>query len=289
VTDGRRLIVRLADSSVTLEIGRSPDVTRIADVVLPAMASSAAAAPLNVTFLLDSGDGGRLLLRCGEVDVAENTNPGCVAAVLMDEVARALVSDSRGLVFHAAAVAWRDSVVVLPGRTGAGKSTLAASLVRRGLTFIGDEIASIDDRHVVQSFPRPFAFKPRGLAVARRWLDIDATTSLTLETPVATLVPPGLIGRVAYSPGLPAAAIVFPEWKAEARLEIQPISKAETALRLMACLVNARNLPDHGLPDVVRLARHVPGYRLRYSDADDVAIAALVTCSSSGCQRNSEA
>ena len=40
----------------------------------------------------------------------------------------------------------------------------------------------------------------------------------------------------------------------------------------MASLVNARNLPRHGLADVVRLAQLVPGYRLRYSDADDVAI-----------------
>ena len=283
----QRLIVRLADSSVTLEIDRSREVQRVTDVVLPAGTESAAtAAPLNVTLRLQSDDGGHLVLRRGGLLVAESGDPGYVATVLMDEVARALTWHSRDLLFHAAAVGWRDHVVVLPGRSGAGKSTLAASLVRRGLTFLGDEIACLDDRHIVRSFPRPFAFKPRGLAVARRWLDIDDAAGQTLETPLATLVPPRLIGRFDYSPPWPAAAIVFPEWAEGRRLEVRPISRAETAHGLMASLVNARNLPGHGLADVVRLARQVPGYRLRYSDADDVAIEALVTWSSSGCLRS---
>ena len=282
------LIVRLAESSVTLEIDRSRAVQRVAAVVLPAVSESAsAAAPRNVTLRLESSDGDHLVLRRGELSVADSGDPGYVAAVLMDEVARALTSHSRGLLFHAASVGWRDHVVVLPGRTGAGKSTLAASLVRRGMTFLGDEIACIDDRHIVRSFPRPFAFKPPGLAVARRWLDIDVAAGQMLETPLVTLVPPCLIGRFDCSPAWPAAAIVFPEWEQGRRLEVRPISRAETALGLMASLVNARNLPGHGLPDVVRLARQVPGYRLRYSDADDLAIEALVTWSSSGCLRNS--
>jgi len=281
------LIVRLADSSVTLELDLSRDVRRVADVVLPAASESAAAAPLNVRLRLESGDGDRLLLCRGELSVAESGDPGYVATVLMEEVARALTSHCRrGLLFHAAAVGWRDHVVVLPGRTGAGKSTLAASLVRRGMTFLGDEIACIDDRHIVRSFPRPFVFKPSGLAVARRWFDIEDAAGQTLETPLATLVPPCLIGRFDYSPPWPAAAIVFPEWEQGRRLEVRPISRAETALGLMASLVNARNLPGHGLADVVRFAQQVPGYRLRYSDADDVAIDALVTWSSSACLRN---
>ena len=282
------LIVRLGESSVTLEIDRSPNVQRVAGVVLPAAAAGAAsAARLNVTLRLESGDGEHLILRRGELLLADSGDPGYMATVLMDEVARALTWHSRDLVFHAAAVGLRDRVVVLPGRTGAGKSTLAASLVRRGLTFLGDEVACIDDRHIVQSFPRPFAFKPGGLAVARRWLDTDDTAGQTLETTLATLVAPCLIGRFDHAPRWPAAAVVFPEWEEGRRLEIRPISRAETALGLMASLVNARNLPGHGLADVVRLARQVPGYRLRYSDGDEVAIEALVTWSSSACLRKS--
>ena len=284
----QRLIVRFADTSVTLETDGSPDAQRVADVVLPNVSKSAAAATLNVTLRLESGGGDHLVLRLGGLSVADSGDRGYIATLLMDEVSRALTSDCRqGLLFHAAAVGGRDHVVVLPGRTGAGKSTLAASLVRRGLTLLGDEIAWIDNRHVVRSFPRPFAFKPGGLAIAQRWLDLEDAAGQTLQTPLATLVPPRLIGRYDYSPRWSAAAIVFPEWQSGRRLEVRPISRAETALGLMALLLNARHLPEHGFADVVRLAHQVPGYRLGYSDVDDVAIDALVTWSSSGCPRSS--
>ena len=282
-----RRIVRLADCSVTLDTDLSPTAQRIADVVVPVMSVNSAAAPRNVTLRLESAAGDRLILRRGDSSIADSSDPGYVAAILLDEVTRALTSDSRSLVFHAAAVAWRDRAVVLPGRTGAGKSTLAASLVRRGCTFLSDEIACIDDDHAVCSFPRPFAFKRRGLAVAQRWFDIDAAAGLTLETPTGTLVPACLLGGVDYSRAWKAGAIVFPTWAEGTSLEVQPMSRAETALGLMASLVNARNLPGHGLGDVVRLAQHVRGYRLRYSDADDASIETFVTWSSSGSRQNS--
>lgn len=32
----------------------------------------------------------------------------------------------------------------------------------------------------------------------------------------------------------------------------------------MQCLVNARNLPDHGFPEAARLCRAMPDYRITY-------------------------
>jgi hypothetical protein len=34
----------------------------------------------------------------------------------------------------------------------------------------------------------------------------------------------------------------------------------------MGCLINARNLPEHGFLEVTRLARTVPAFSLRYGD-----------------------
>jgi hypothetical protein len=36
---------------------------------------------------------------------------------------------------------------------------------------------------------------------------------------------------------------------------------------VMACLLNARNLPDHGFPGVAALSRLAPAYSLLYDDA----------------------
>jgi hypothetical protein len=34
----------------------------------------------------------------------------------------------------------------------------------------------------------------------------------------------------------------------------------------MQCLINARNLPDHGFPEITRLARSVPAYKMTYAN-----------------------
>jgi len=67
--------------------------------------------------------------------------------------------------------------------------------------------------------------------------------------------------------------ILFPHYApdAEAEMEVRPLSKAQASLRLMASLVNARNLPDHGLSEVTRLARQAPAYELRYAELDQLA------------------
>ncbi|MFN8459220.1 MAG: hypothetical protein U0401_31985 [Anaerolineae bacterium] len=46
---------------------------------------------------------------------------------------------------------------------------------------------------------------------------------------------------------------------------LRPLSQAQAGLALMQCLLNARNLPEHGFPEVTRLIRQVPAYHLGYS------------------------
>lgn len=47
-------------------------------------------------------------------------------------------------VFHAGVVGWHGRALVMPGRSGAGKTTLTAALVRAGATYYTDDFASID-------------------------------------------------------------------------------------------------------------------------------------------------
>jgi hypothetical protein len=39
---------------------------------------------------------------------------------------------------------------------------------------------------------------------------------------------------------------------------------------LMQCLVNARNLPEHGFPEVARLVKRVPAYKMSYAHFDQL-------------------
>jgi len=71
-----------------------------------------------------------------------------------------MLCHQRGLFpLHAACVRVGDGAVALAGRTGAGKSTMAAALVRRGHGLIADDVCVIDpaaagDPRVLPSFPR---------------------------------------------------------------------------------------------------------------------------------------
>ncbi|MGA7343800.1 MAG: hypothetical protein WBE72_11270 [Terracidiphilus sp.] len=56
---------------------------------------------------------------------------------------------------HAGAVLWNGRVVLLPGSTHAGKSSLVAELLRRGATYFSDEYAMVDAQGRVHPYPRP--------------------------------------------------------------------------------------------------------------------------------------
>jgi hypothetical protein len=282
----QRRVVHLADTSVTLEVVPSGAVQCVVDVVLPG-AQDGTAAPLNVTLRLEPVGDDRWVVSGDGRPIVVSRAHGHLAHVLLDEVARTLMSSCRrGLLFHAASVGCREHVVLLPGHAGAGKSTLAASLVRRGFTLVGDEIAHVDDSDTVRSYPRPFAFKSTGLAVVRRWLDLENAQGQTLNTPLATLVPPKLIGRYDHRAAWPLAAIVFPVREVARGFDLQPMSCAETTLGLMASLVNAQNLQQHGFADVVRLAKGVQGYRMRYSDVEDITIEPSLGQGQRACKRS---
>ncbi len=59
--------------------------------------------------------------------------------------------------------------------------------------------------------------------------------------------------------------IVFPRYRPAGEFSLTPLSGAQAAKNLLEGLVNARNLPEHGLPEVARLARLVPAYQMTYS------------------------
>jgi hypothetical protein len=60
---------------------------------------------------------------------------------------------------HAGAVLWGDRVILLPGVTHAGKSSLVAELLRRGATYFSDEYALIDSDGHVHPYPRPMLLR----------------------------------------------------------------------------------------------------------------------------------
>lgn len=72
------------------------------------------------------------------------------------------VAATPGLAFHVAVVTRGDRCLVIPGRSGAGKTTLTAALLSVGWDYVSDEALVLDweSGRPAQPYPRPLALSP---------------------------------------------------------------------------------------------------------------------------------
>jgi hypothetical protein len=190
-----------------------------------------------------------------------------------------------------AAVIGRDGVgVLIAGRGGVGKSTLALAALERGLNFVGDDYCLVTD----DASP-----KAHGLYVTAKWKK-DASILpawLTHATPDAVdltqrkcIVFLDVARPAQLVAHLTVAAIVVPSITdvPEPRLESVP---QQTALRSLAVSTVAQSEADGTalLRNIGRLVRTLPAYRLHMPRDPDASVAAIETLlereiSPSGCE-----
>ncbi|MCP4539159.1 MAG: hypothetical protein GY832_18640 [Chloroflexi bacterium] len=196
-----------------------------------------------------------------------------LAELLMGDVNYNLADQSRGgLLFHAAGLAWQGKGIILPGRMGAGKTTLTTWLVAQSLGYLTDELVFVSHgTDTVQTITRPLNVKKPSWGALQTALpfDLAAHTAQIWSTPRSNLIPPDLMRPVQlHEP--PLGLIVFPNYTPDSEFSLRPLSKAQAGLALMECLINARNLPDHGLSEIARLAQAAPAYKLTYAHFDQI-------------------
>jgi hypothetical protein len=208
---------------------------------------------------------------------------GPMGIYLMDRLCYHLADRSQGgMLFHAACVSREGKAWMLPAPSGSGKSTLAVWLALQGYGYHTDELAFIPAGSLeCQALTRPVHLKKTVVPmISALYPDLFANGCLPAGggwlVPPTTLVPPVALGeQAALLPPAPAAAldlqgIVFPRFTRGAAFEFSRLSEASAALALAGLLINARNLPENGFPEVVRLARSLPAYQLIYSDFEQL-------------------
>lgn len=222
-----------------------------------------------------AGDGGLRLRRDGKL-INQNLPYGRMADHLMAEVCYSLAHESRGgLLLHSAAVRNKGRGIILPGKSGAGKSTLTAWLASNDCDYSTDEMIFVPNgSRQFAGFTRPIVIKSPArhllpTLVKERWLG-----SVVIEEP-AEMVYPERLGAAIVADMIPLDLIVFPHYQDGREMAIGRLSKAEAAFELMRCLANARNLAEHGLSEVVRLANTVPAYALSYANLGQAGRAIL--------------
>ncbi len=102
-----------------------------------------------------SDDATSLLRGCGTV--AASADSAELVAPLIGAVNEAALASCPSFAVHAGVVALGDRVVVIPGPSGGGKSTLTAACQLTGFGYVSDEALVLDDDGTVVSYPKPLA------------------------------------------------------------------------------------------------------------------------------------
>lgn len=191
----------------------------------------------------DSGSG---LLR---LDADEELERECVSEAdmafhLIGQACYQLAYYSSGvLVMHAALVSHGGQGVLFPGSSGKGKSTLAAWLLHCGYDYLTDELVFIPDgdARVGCGLARPVNLKKAAHPLLSDLYQILPNTPGMMTGTTVDLIPPKLFGNGQVLTHVTICAVIFPHYLPGALFELRRISKAQAALDLMQCLINARN------------------------------------------------
>jgi len=270
---------RVGASAATYDVGlgrtrvrlEADDATaaRILEFLCAPMARPAADNP-SATFRLSAATTpGAMAIYRDDVMLHRGRSENSVATIFLERVLDYLIrACTSGVMLHAAAVARNGNALVLAGKSGAGKTTLATWLVCRGFDYLTDELLYLDTQAMsVNGFARPLHLKKSARTLFAGVIDRDGGAAL-MQSPLGIHVSPARLGsRVAQS-ACPRA-LVLPAYRAGARFDLRPLSKAQAATRLMGCLVNARERPQHGFDDVLGLVRAAPAFAMTYSHLEE--------------------
>lgn len=228
------------------------------------------------TYRLESDPGCKVLrLYSGNELERECTSEADMALHLIGQACYQLAYfSSGGLVIHAALVSQNGRGVLLPGTSGKGKSTLAAWLLQCGFDYLTDELVYIPDGEVQIGcgFARPLNLKKAAQPLLSDLFQISAHTRGMMTSASVDLIPHELFGKGEELTHVPVHMVIFPRFQSDAAFEVHRLSKAQAGLELMQCLINARNLPEHGFPQVIKIVRTVPIYQMVYGDFSAVEV-----------------
>ena len=138
-----------------------------------------------------------------------------------------------------------------------------------GLKYLTDEVIALPvDGEAISGLCRSIILKRGSAFVWQHWLGNTKTNGFLQFRDGSAWIDPTLFNSEAVQSKIAPRMLVFPRYAPEAQFCIERLTPAEALFRLLQCLVNARNFPDHGLAATARLARRVTAFSLTYSDIE---------------------
>lgn len=110
----------------------------------------------NTTFDILQKDNSYTLYKSRELILSNVSIDALVIGVLYETIQAVCSQTDHLIIIHAAAVANGDECIVFPGCGGSGKSTLTASLLHSGFTYLSDDLVPLD-RKTQRAIPLPIS------------------------------------------------------------------------------------------------------------------------------------
>jgi hypothetical protein len=171
----------------------------------------------------------------------------------------AAIHRCKNFAVHSSVVDAKGRTIALPATTGGGKTTLAAALVRTGLSYISDEALVLDEGGRVIAYPKPMALSP--------WS--AEAVGLHHGEHERLAVPRDLGGEFGKGGGALTDVVVSQHGHDAASLE--PIPRSETVPALLTHSFNHYKNPERAFRIVTKVAREAQAWRLTYGDPMEAA------------------
>lgn len=210
-------------------------VDRLYSLVIPASSAHRAIRRFSLLY----ADGSR---------VVRDREPKSALLALESDIALFVALQSPRFVFvHAGVVAWKGRAILLPARSGSGKTRMVEALVRSGATYYSDEFAVLDRTGRVRPYARPLRLRED-----RHDLPCRARA---LGAPVGSgPIPVGLIAATKYQPN----SSFLP----------RRLTAAEAALQLISNTLAIRRYPRRGLATLRAAVANAAGLEGARGEAD---------------------
>jgi hypothetical protein len=166
-----------------------------------------------------------------------------------------IAANSRERLFvHAGAVGWKGHTVLIPGRSGSGKTSLVAEFLRCGADYYSDDWAVIDSHGLLHPY--------------------DRKLSIRIPNSGRNRIDPAQLGAKRGEP-LPISAVLITEYKQGAQWKPQATSPGRGILALLENTPSARDRPMHAMTILPRTLAATKIYESARGDKEETVVHVL--------------
>jgi len=176
------------------------------------------------------------------------------------------------LMIHSSIVEKNGEILILPGASGKGKSTLCAALVCSGWRLYSDEMALIAiENGKIFAVPRPISLKNQSLNIIQGFSNdvvFGSTVTNTAKGDLAFMKVPEQSLEGISGDAIPSK-IIFPFYKGKSATHFQAVSKGTAFMQMIENSFNYNALGKTGFEVLSKIIENCDCFNLTYDSLEE--------------------